>query len=236
MVNEGKGLIVTKPKERSIIIEIRHLEPQCYEVLMKRLRRRSLFFFPSLFRLLAGIPCTFDVFNEKGESLRLNWIERMEVKKKMSKIVRDIVQFFKTRKISAAVSPTIKVSYEHWTSFNETPDVEEALKKAWEGLRSQLEASQIKKQEWNTYREGYKQEELLVDIEGVLMELEGPYYPDPEYKPRSPEPLKTTEQSANETLDTLLQRTDVLWAITHCSNEKFYAFINFLKATKEVKQ
>ena len=143
------------------------------------------------------------------------------------------MEFFKTRKVSATVSPTLEVSYAHWTSFAEIPDVEQALKRAWEQLRKELDSSQIKKQEWNKYREGYKQENLLVEIEGVLMELEGPYYPDPDYKPRPPETPKTREQQGNELLDQLLIQTQMLWSITHCSNEKFYAFINFLKATRE---
>lgn len=148
-----------------------------------------------------------------------------------------IVNFFKSRKMTTEVGPSIKISYEHFTGIWEVPDVEEALKKAWERLRSELEPTQIKKQRWNTYREGHKQETLLVEIEGVLLQLEGPYYADPEYKkPVQEEPPKTTTQKANELTDTLLSSTQVLWAITHCSEEKFYAFINFLKATKEASR
>jgi len=148
----------------------------------------------------------------------------------------NVINFFKSRKMTTEIGPGIEINYAHWTSFAEAADVEETLKKAWEQLRSELGPTQIKKQEWNTYREGCKQERLLVEIEGVLLQLNGPYYRDPEYKPRPPEEPKTTTQTANELTDRLLKETNVLWAITHCSSEKFYTFINFLKATKETAQ
>jgi len=154
----------------------------------------------------------------------------------LSEKLKSIVSFFKTRKISAEVGPKIKVDYQTWFSTND--DIALTLKAEWEKLRREIDANPtcIKEQKWHDYfTDGTRHEELTVDIDGVVLELEGPYYPNPNYKQPEPEPRISDEQKGNESIDNLLQRTHLIWAITHCSSLKFETFIDFVEATRKTR-
>lgn len=153
--------------------------------------------------------------------------------KMVSNLLKNAVEFFKTRQINAQISPKIQVSYEHWYPYN-VDGVGVALMKEWEVLKAEIDKtpSCVKDRKWNTYRSGYKQEELTVEIDGVVMELKGAYYSDPDYKPYKQEEPKSILQQANESIDGAVRNTDIIWAITHCSNWKYDALIDFLNATR----
>lgn len=143
----------------------------------------------------------------------------------------NVVKFFKTRQISAKVSPEIRINYD--VSYS-NDDVSLALKKEWEGLRKEigLNPSCIKKQDWKDYRTGQKQEALTVEIDGILLKLEGPYYPDSDYKKPEPQRAKTAEEQANEGVDEFVGSGCFIWNLTHCSQFKFNSLISFLEATR----
>lgn len=149
----------------------------------------------------------------------------------MTGILDNIVGFFKTRQIIARVNPEIKVSYDRW---DYEQDVAIALKKEWEKLKEEIDKnpSCIKVRKLNRYREGMVQEELTAEIEGVMLHLTGPYYPDSEYTPRPPEKPKSTIERGNEAVDELVRNTTIIWAITHCSDYKFSTLLEFLRATR----
>ena len=144
-----------------------------------------------------------------------------------------IVKFFKTRLVSAKISPEIKIDYDR---YDDNHDANLALKKEWEGLRKEIDLnpSSIKKQDWQNYRRGMKQEILTVEIEGVLLELEGPYYPDPDYKMPIPESQrrKTEEEIGNEGVDAIVGNYQFIQSLTHCSQFKFNTLIAFIEATR----
>jgi hypothetical protein len=146
-----------------------------------------------------------------------------------------VVEFFKGRKTVAKVGPKITVSYAYTTYSFPMDDVEVALHQQWEVLRPQLDQAPncIKKTEWRTYRVGERQEHLSVEIEGVLMELEGPYYPDPDYVAKPEErDTRTEEERANDMMDQMLQRTDWIWILEHCSTAKYHSFLDFVQASR----
>ena len=91
----------------------------------------------------------------------------------MTGALDSIVQFFKTRKTEAMVGPKIEVNYDR---YEPNDDVGLALKKQWEVLRKELDSqpSLITSQEWRSYRPKMRQEKMTVEIDGVVMELEGP--------------------------------------------------------------
>ena len=155
----------------------------------------------------------------------------MEISKKL----KDVVEFFKTRKITAEIGPRIKIDYDINWGYDHMPEVREVLRKEWEGLRAELDPSQIKKQKWSRFTEGEKQEALTVEIGGAIIELEGPHYRDESYiqELKIPQIPKTDEQISNEQIDDLVHRTNILWAISHCSREKYRTMINFLNATRD---
>ena len=150
----------------------------------------------------------------------------------MTDILRNVVQFFKSRRTTATFGPKITVDYGLWT-YNE--DLKSAMKKQWEKLREELDLHPecIKEREWLRYREGERKEELTVELEDVVIKLIGSYYPDPDYQPAKPEPIKSEQERGNEAVDQLIRSTTMIWAITHCSWRKFEALINFLRATRE---
>lgn len=154
----------------------------------------------------------------------------------MNDKLKNIVSFFKTRKISAEVGPEIEVDYHCYSSAND--DVKLALKAEWEKLRKEIDANPacIKEQEWNEYfSDRTRQETLTVDIDGVVLELKGPYYPNPNYSEPEPKPRISDEQQGNECVDGLLKQTNLIWAITHCSSVKFETFIDFVEATRKTR-
>lgn len=152
----------------------------------------------------------------------------------MSEKLKSIVSFFRTRQISAKIRPKIQVDYEKW-DYNDS--VALALKNEWEALRKEIDAnpSCIQKQEWSTWGSKMRQEKLTIEIEGVTLDLEGPHYPDPNYKSPEPEPIMSDEQRGNEAIDSSLHQTNLIWAITHCSSLKFEAFIDFVEATRKTR-
>ena len=151
----------------------------------------------------------------------------------MSEVLGNIIRFFKTRKIEAKVGPKIEIDYHDWGVVD---DVALALNEAWKKLRVELNnnPSYIKEHRWNEYsRDGKRREELTVEIEGVVMKLRGPYEPDPHFVRLPAEPKISDEQRANEALDQVIRSTSVIWAITHCSDMKHHAFIEFLNASRK---
>jgi len=142
-----------------------------------------------------------------------------------------VIQFFKSRKTVASVQPRIDVNY--WSYGDEAISLE--LRKQWEALLKELESdpSIIKSREWSTYtHDGTRKEEIVIDLDGVIIKLEGPYYPDPDWTKPQPVSPKTETEKGNEAVDQLIARTEMLWGITHCSERKFEALIEFLKATR----
>lgn len=146
----------------------------------------------------------------------------------MSKL-ENIVNFFRSRLTSLKISPNISVDYNSWDD-----QIKLALKEQWEKLKEELRLHPniIKEQKWsNGYSDGSRRENIVLDIEGVIMQLEGPYYPDPHYE-HPPIIIKTEEQKGNESIDGLITGTSMVWAITHCTELKFNTFMDFLKATR----
>ena len=151
----------------------------------------------------------------------------------MTEVLKNIVSFFKTRLITAKISPNIEIDYSTYYFANK--DVALSLAEGWKKLRVELDNNPgcIKEQKWNDfYSDGTRTEKLTVDIEGVVMTLTGPHEPNPNFKKPPAEPVKSEEQRANEALDQLIQSTSVIWAITHCSDIKHDAFIQFLNANR----
>ena len=150
----------------------------------------------------------------------------------MTDILSNVVQFFRSRKVAANVWPEIRVDYDRSYIWDEAVKV--VLREQWEQLRAELakNPSVIKSQGWNEYREGQRQEELVLEIEGVNFKIHGPYYPNPAYQRPTPPPPKTPEQQGNETIDNFLQSTNILWGLTHCSDDKFNTLIEFMRATR----
>jgi hypothetical protein len=151
----------------------------------------------------------------------------------MSEILKNIVSFFKTRKITASVSPKIEVDYHYWGSND---DLVLALAEDWRKLRVELNnnPSCIKTQKWNDfYSDGMRAEVLTVDIEGVFMTLEGPSEPNPNFVKPQPRPIKSAEQQANESVDEIIRGTSIIPAITHCSDIKYRTLIAFLDASRQ---
>jgi hypothetical protein len=146
-----------------------------------------------------------------------------------------VVEFFKARKTVAKVGPKIGISYSYTSYGFPVDDVEAALHAQWEVLRPQLDQAPncVKKTEWTRYRTGYRQERLSVEIDGVMMELEGPYYPDPDYVPNLEQrDMRTEEERANDRMDRMLQQTDWLWILEHCSTAKYHSFLDFIQASR----
>lgn len=144
-----------------------------------------------------------------------------------------VIEFFKSRKTTTTIQPEIKVDY---ICFLVGEDMRMELRKQWEGLLQQLslEPSIVQSRKWSSYItfDGERREEIKICIDGVILKLEGPYYPDPDWvKPPIREPKSESEQG-NEAIDGLLRTTNMTWALTHCSDRKFEAFIEFLKATR----
>lgn len=141
-----------------------------------------------------------------------------------------IVKFFKTRVTPINIQPKIEVDYH---SYDE--DIEIILKKEWESLRKEInqEPSIIKKQEWNSgYSDAKRREKLTVEIDGVLLQLEGPYYHDPDYKKPEPQRAKSEEEHGNERVDEMIGNHSFIWGLTHCSQFKFNTLIAYLEATR----
>lgn len=153
----------------------------------------------------------------------------------MNDVLKRVANFFKSRRTEATVGPKIDVDYDIWTYCE---DIKLALKKQWEELRKELDLHPecIEKQDWKRYREGERQESILINIEGVIITLDGPYYPDPDYKAPKPEPPKTDEERANEGVDQLLHSTNLVWVMTHCSRAKFETFIDFLRSGRMTRK
>lgn len=149
----------------------------------------------------------------------------------MSNVLKSVASFFKSRRTNVTIGPRISVDYDIYTYVEDTKI---AIKKQWEQLRKEIELHPecIQKQEWQRYRKGERQEKLILELEEVVIELEGPYYPDPDYVPAKPEPPKLEKERADETVDALLQQTSLIWAITHCSELKYRRLIQFLEATR----
>lgn len=153
--------------------------------------------------------------------------------KNMSDTLKKIAGFLRSRRAEVTVGPDIEISYR---VYARNEDVKLALKIQWEKLLKELDLHPrcIKERKWQSYSsDGTRHEEITIDIEGVIMKLSGPYYPDPDYEPAKPKPIKSEQERANESIDELITRTNTLWAITHCGWRKFEALINFLKATRE---
>lgn len=147
-----------------------------------------------------------------------------------------IVDFFKSRQVSAKVGPKVTVDYEVWDAWDPKGPT---LKREWEGLRAEIESTKpsiVKEREWTRYRSGFKRENLMVEIEGVLMKLEGPYYPDEAYEKPPKEMPKSETETANETVDSLIQQTRILWSVGRCSDRKFDALLEFLRATRATRR
>jgi len=145
-----------------------------------------------------------------------------------------VIQFFRSRRTVANIQPKIEVDYHSWSYDQESLRL--ALKKQWELLLKELESdpSIIKSRKWSDYTtsDGERKEEIVLEIDGVVVNLEGPYYLDPEWKKPPLECPKTATERGNEAIDHLTRGTDMIWAITHCSKRKFEALIEFLKATR----
>ncbi len=144
-------------------------------------------------------------------------------------MLENIVNFFKSRLASVKISPRISIDYTSWDD-----EIKLALKEQWEKLKEELKLHQniIKEQKWSDgYSDGRRREDIVLEIDGVVMRLEGPYYPDPNYN-RPPIIIKTEEQQGNESIDHLITGTSMVQAITHCTELKFKTFIDFLKATR----
>jgi len=142
-----------------------------------------------------------------------------------------VVQFFKSRKTTTSTQPHIEVSY---STFSYDDNIKLELVKQWEMLLRELESdpSIIKSRKWNTYQwDGTRKEEIVAVIDDVVIKLEGPYYPDPDYKKPPAMPPKTETERGNEAVDTMIS-ANMVWAVTHCSERKFEALIEFLKATR----
>lgn len=149
-----------------------------------------------------------------------------------------IVQFFKARKVTTAIQPKIEVDYGYYSYYHEA--IELALKQQWEELLQELEAepSLVKSREWSSYTtsDGKRHENIILEIDGVVLRLEGPYYADPDWKKPLPPTPKSEEQSANEAIDMAVARSDLLWAVSHCSQFKFNTFVQFIEATRASKK
>lgn len=154
----------------------------------------------------------------------------------MSEVLKNIVSFFKTRLITAKVGPKIEIDYSGSNYYWALDDIALALAVEWKKLRAELNnnPSCIKKQKWNDYySDGTRTEHLTVDIDGVVIELEGPHEPNSNFVKPPAEPIKSEEQRANEALDELIRSTSMMWAITHCSDMKHHTFIQFLNASRK---
>lgn len=152
----------------------------------------------------------------------------------MNEKLENIVKFFKTRAISANISPKIEVNYRcrYW-DFN-ADIITEKLKEEWEKLREELNAniSCIKKQEWEDYGKE-KHEKLCVNIDGVIINLIGADYPNTDYVPLITKYVPTSDtERANRDIDDLIARNNILWCITHCSKDKYSALMEFIAATR----
>jgi len=143
-----------------------------------------------------------------------------------------VIKFFKSRRTVTTVQPKIEVDY---VSFSYDDNIKLQLQKQWEALLKELESdpSIVKSRKWSmTHHDGTHKEEIVLDIDGVIIALDGPYYPDPDWKKPLSEPPKTETERGNEAVDVVMRATDMLWAVTHCSDRKFEALIEFLKATR----
>ena len=147
----------------------------------------------------------------------------------MKDVLKGIADFLRSRRAEVTVGPSIKIDY-HTYSWNK--DVKLALKDQWEKLQQELNLYPrcIKERKWESYGSGKRYEDITIDIEGVIMKLSGPQYPDPDYEKPEPEPVQTDEEKANEGMDQLLHQTSISWVMTHCSRSRFETFVEFLRS------
>jgi hypothetical protein len=144
-----------------------------------------------------------------------------------------LVEFFQKRRVTTQIQPSIAVNYDPW-SYDE--NVKLALKEQWEGLLKELErASHIKERKWSSSFGGKRRELIKVEIDGVIIDLTGSEYPDPEWKQPAPAGPKSDTERGNEDLDQLTQNSSLLWALSHCSDRKYEAYIEFVKATRATR-
>jgi hypothetical protein len=144
-------------------------------------------------------------------------------------MLEKIVKFFQSRTMSMEIQPTIRVSYSSWEA-----EINLALKEEWEDLLKELDENPkiIKNRKWTSYSGDMRQEEMILQIDGIVIELTGPRYPDPKYVKPIPDPPKTQIESANESIDNFFGQGPIIWALTHCSEVKYEALIQFIKATR----
>lgn len=147
-----------------------------------------------------------------------------------------MVEFFKSRKVTALIQPKITVDYHPFSILNDE-SVTASLREQWENLLQEIISSDtkiVKERKWFDYQET-RQEKITVEIDGVTLKLEGPYYPNPNYiKPIAQMPKSDIER-ANENIDAMVVHSDLLNIITHCSERKYEALIEFIKATRATR-
>lgn len=146
-----------------------------------------------------------------------------------------VVQFFQSRKTTTRVQPKVAVDYYRW----EDDDLTTPLKQQWESLLEELKASPelIKKREWSSsYGNGKRREHIITEIDGVVVNLDGPLYIDPSWvKPLEMAPQTDTER-ANDLVDQTITQGFTLWSLAHCSERKYEALIEFIKATRASRE
>lgn len=151
----------------------------------------------------------------------------------MNGMIEKAVDFFKPHLVTTTIQPKIKVEFHTYDS-----SLGDEYRKKWEGLLASLDPSTIKGREWRNYRSGYKYEEIIVDLDGVKIELGGAYYPDPSYKERA-EPVLSAQEQADRQLDAIFGQYNFAWAITTASKAKvrnLLAYVQTIAGEKGVDQ
>jgi hypothetical protein len=142
-----------------------------------------------------------------------------------------VFEFFKTRKTTTEIQPDISIDY---GLICVGDDVEAILRQQWEGLLVEIEQNpsiELIKRTWSSYGGRERYEQITLSIDSVRLKLRGVRYPDPAWTEPHREHRTETEQG-NDTIDSLISQTAMVWGLTHCSERKYEAFIEFLKATR----
>lgn len=145
-----------------------------------------------------------------------------------------VAQFFQQRKTEVRIQPEIQIDYHAYAP----DDVKVALKDQWEQLLKEIEKNpeMVKSRAWLSWGNGSnRKEEIVVVIDNVLIKLEGPDYSNPNYRPSGEPPRISPQEQANENLDGFISSSRILWDITHCSDRKFDALVEYIKATRSAR-
>ena len=153
-------------------------------------------------------------------------------------VLEKAAEFFKKQVVTAKVYPKIEVSFYEYST---PPEVRDALVRQWEALRPTLDSVMVKKAEWSDYGEE-RFERLVVELDGVPMQLTGPRVPNPNYKaPERVAPPPASVQADNMLSSMIAQPNNYgyyggypygqgfLWAMQNASPSVKAAFLGMVK-------